>query len=249
MNKVLVILFFMLLTFEAFAKQDSLVIKVIKRDTSIIVQKKFNQKALEAYKADKEFIYIEETNEVEPTWLDRLLNWLGRQFVKLLEWIFGVENASGIFAKILTSIPYIIAAILLFLIVKFFLKVNSKSIINTGTNSAIVNLTNEEELIKNQDLLKLIQQAIAQNNFRLAVRYSYLNMLKQLEQQKLIVWEQQKTNEDYIKEISKQSLKKSFKELTRLYDFVWYGNFEINELEFAKATANFEEVYKLIEKA
>ena len=101
-------------------------------------------------------------------------------------------------------------------------------------------------MIKNKDLFKLIKQAIELKNYRLAVRYYYLNILKQLEGKQLIVYEQQKTNEDYINEISKENIKKSFEKLTRLYDFVWYGNFDINELEFGRVEADFENVNNLI---
>jgi len=80
----------------------------------------------------------------------------------------------------------------------------------------------------------------------LAIRFYYLNIIKQLEDNELIIWEQQKTNEDYIQEISKENIKASFKDLTRLYDFVWYGNFEIDESKFVKVAANFEATTNLI---
>ncbi len=93
-----------------------------------------------------------------------------------------------------------------------------------------------------------MQKAIAQKNYRLAVRYSYLNVLKQLEEKEIISWEQQKTNKDYIQEISEKNIKNSFEKLTRLYDFVWYGKFQINHIEFAKVQANFEKATILINK-
>ena len=46
--------------------------------------------------------------------------------------------------------------------------------------------------------------------------------------------------------ISKENIKASFKDLTRLYDFVWYGNFEIDESKFVKVAANFEATTNLI---
>ena len=127
-----------------------------------------------------------------------------------------------------------------------FLKVNSNSIVSNASNKTIVSITEDEALIKNKDLLKLIKQAIDQKNYRLAIRFYYLNILKQLEDNELITWEQQKTNEDYINEIPKENIKSSFKDLTRLYDFVWYGNFEIDETKFVKVATNFEAITNLI---
>ena len=109
-----------------------------------------------------------------------------------------------------------------------------------------MSITEDEALIKNKNLSNFIQKAIAQKNYRLAVRYYYLLLLQQLEVKELIIWEQQKTNDDYIHEISETNLKSSFSKVTRLYDFVWYGNFEINELEFGSVEAEFEQIKNLI---
>ncbi|UMB61578.1 DUF4129 domain-containing protein [Lutibacter sp. A80] len=243
MQKVLFFIFFLVFSVGAYSQTDSL---SVKKDKSSIVQKKFETNTLEKYKADKDFDYSENTVAKEPTLIERLFNWLSRQLLRFFEWIFGVKYAKGILGTILKVIPYILVGILLFLLIKFFLKVNTSSIVSSASNKAIVSITSDEELIKNKDLPKLIKQAIELKNYRLAVRYYYLNSIKQLEHNKLISWEQQKTNEDYIQEISRETIKSAFTNLTRLYDFVWYGNFEINENEFEKIAANFEAINNLI---
>jgi disulfide oxidoreductase YuzD len=126
--------------------------------------------------------------------------------------------------------------------------VNSNSIVTASKNTPIVSITDEEELIKTKDISKFIEKAIQQKNYRLAVRYYYIHILKQLEQQQFISWEQQKTNDDYSNEISEETIQSSFIKLTRLYDFVWYGNFAINEIEFAKIETDFIEINHLIHK-
>ena len=243
MHKILIFLF-LLFSFSAFAKVDSLVVKI---DNSIVVQKKFNKDNLEKYKVDEDFNYDREVR-TEPNFFQKVFIWLSRLFMQLLEWVFGVKYAKGIFVNILKFIPYLIAGLILFLLFKFFLKVNSNSIISNGSNKPIVSLTEEEDLIKNIDLLELINKAIEKQNYRLAVRYYYLNILKQLELKSHINWEQQKTNEDYIKEITQQKIKSSFENLTRLYDFVWYGNFSINEKEFTQIELDFNRTSTLIQK-
>ena len=243
--RTLLFFFFILFSVGVLAQTDSL---KVKNDKSTIQQKKFNTKNLENYKSSKEFIYEEGTVKAEPSFLERVFNWFIRQLSRLLEWIFGVKYAKGILANILAALPYIIAGIVLFLLFKFFLKVNSNSIIRTAKNKSVVLITEEEELIKTKDILKLIQKAIAQKNYRLAVRYYYINMLKQLEDKHLITWEQQKTNEDYSKEIKHKVIQKSFVNLTRLYDFIWYGNFTINETEFMRVASDFSQITHLIQK-
>ena len=243
MQKILFFILFLGFSVGVFAQADSL---TVKKDKSSIVQKKFDAKALEKYKSDKDFDYSESQVAKDPTLIERLFNWLSRQLLRFLEWIFGVRYAKGILGNILQAIPYIIVGVLLFLLIKFFLKVNSNSIVSNASNKPIVSITEDEALIKHKDLLKLINQAIDQKNYRLAIRFYYLNIIKQLEDNELIIWEQQKTNEDYIQEISKENIKASFKDLTRLYDFVWYGNFEIDESKFVKVAANFEATTNLI---
>ncbi|WP_372745882.1 DUF4129 domain-containing protein [Lutibacter sp.] len=245
MKKLFFLIGFLVISLSCFAQSDSL---TVQKDQEIITQKKFNKSNIDKYKADKDFDYTEIVEVKEPTILDRILNWIGRQIMRFLEWIFGVESAKGIFKTILQILPYIVAGLVLFLLLKFFLKVNSNALVSNANNKSAVTITEEEELIKNKDLSKLILQAFQNKNYRLAVRYYYLQLLKQLEERELIVWEQQKTNEDFSKEIKDLNLNKSFVKLTRLYDFVWYGNFEINELEFTKAVSDFESVTKQLNK-
>ena len=227
------------------ASVDSLTVQT---DKSIIVQKKFEKQELDNYRNSEEFNYVEENLNTEPGFLERVLHWLGRQLLKFLEWLFGVESASGIFSVIVRIIPYLIILGVVLILVKIFLKVNSTNRGSLAKNKPIVNITEEEELIKNKDLPKLIQQAIEQKNYRLAVRFYYLMLLKQLEAKELIVWEQQKTNEDYIKEISKKNIKSIFTNLTHLYDFVWYGNFDLSEIEFSKVESDFQGAAKLLNR-
>ena len=234
-------IFISFFTLSSFAQQDSLKVNY---DSSVIEQRKFDTEQLEKYNADTDFNY--EVKKQEPSALERLLSWLQRKLLRVLEWIFGNEAAQGIFAILVRIIPYLSAAIVLFLILKFFLKVNFSNLISGKTKKTVVTLTEDEELIKNEDLSKLIKKAIHQQNYRLAVRYYYLFTLQKLSNNELIDWQQQKTNEDYIKEIKTTQLKDKFIRSTHLYDFVWYGNFDINELEFVKAEKVFKELSKLI---
>jgi len=219
---------------------------LIKNDTTTIVQKKFNTKSLNAYKTDKDFDYSESTTTQEPTFLERIFNWLSRQFLRFLEWFFGVKYAKGILANILMTLPYIIAALVLFLLIRFFINTQTKSIISTAHNKNIIHFSDDENLLQTDNLNELIYNAMEAKNYRLAVRYLYLLMLKNLKDKELIKWELQKTNEDYIKELSEKSLKKAFENSTRFYDFIWYGNFDINKLQFNNVKLDFERVEEII---
>lgn len=213
-------------------------------DKRTIELKKFDIDKLDDYRTDSDFDYT--IYESKPTIFARIWNWFKRMLTKFFSWLFGADKAVGIVIWILQAIPYIILLIVLLLILKFFLKVNSNSILSGKTEKASVILTEDEEIIKNKDISQLIKKAIADKNYRLAVRYYYLLTLQKLQENELIAWEPQKTNADYINEIKPKEMISKFKDLTHLYDFVWYGNFEINELEFAKVASNFEDLTKRI---
>jgi hypothetical protein len=164
-------------------------------------------------------------------------------FRKILSWFFDdIEVPFDFLISVLKMLPYIISVIVLYLIVRFFLKVNSRSIISGNTNKEIVHIANEEELLNSKDLPRLIGLAIDEENYRLAIRYQYVLLLQQLSDKEIIVWEPQKTNKDYIKEVQHKKIQVAFEEITRFYDFVWYGNFEINSEEYQKGIQSIQKI-------
>ncbi|WP_417800149.1 DUF4129 domain-containing protein [Tenacibaculum sp.] len=212
----------------------------VQYDDTIIEQKKFDAQKIEEYKEKDEFRYIVEKRE--PTILEKIWDWVKRTIIKILSYIFDdITPAVGFLRVVLKILPYVIAGLVLFFIIKFFLKVNARNIIDGKKTKPIVHLSEEEVLIKDKDLPKLIQKAISEGNYQLAVRYYYLLLLKKLSDKELISWQQEKTNEDYIKELSsKKQLYTDFKELTYLYDYVWYGEFFIDKEKFLQAENNFK---------
>ncbi|CAM1363888.1 conserved protein of unknown function [Tenacibaculum soleae] len=216
--------------------------KKVQFDTEFIELKKFDNKKIEAYKQQDAFIYIVEKRE--PTVIEKVWNWFKRTIKKVLSYFFDdISPAMGFLKWVLKILPYIIAGLVLFLIIKFFLKVNARNIIDGKKTTATVSLSDEETLIKEKDLPALIKIAITDGNFKLATRYYYLLLLKKLSEKELIFWQQEKTNEDYIKELaSNKNLYKEFETLTHLYDYVWYGEFLINKEKFLKAEINFKKM-------
>jgi len=210
----------------------------IRIDSSQVIQKKFDQKVLESFKTQDDFNYSIAPNEANV--FERIWAWLGRVVKRMLSFIFDdIGPAVGVLAAIVKAIPWIVLGLLLFFILKFFLKVNTRNATDVLETIPSIQLTNDEELINNMQLNELIAQAIQVKDYRLAVRFYYLLILQKLTDKELIVWQQEKTNEDFIREVAKLKIASDFTEITQLYDFVWYGNFEINEPEFLKATTLF----------
>lgn len=214
--------------------QDSLQVRV---DSSYVDQKSFNETILEEYRKSGDFDY--EKVEQEPTWLERFWNWVKDIIIDILSWLFDdIEPVVGFLGFVLRLLPWIILGIALFLIIKYFVGVKSRSAMDDAKNSSI-HYSDDEELIKRTNLKALLKKALKENDFRLAVRFSYLIILKRLSESKYIEWQQEKTNEDYIRELKGKKIKNDFAESTYWYDFVWYGNFEIDQREYEKASRLF----------
>ncbi|RKF03425.1 hypothetical protein C8N26_1810 [Tenacibaculum lutimaris] len=237
MKQFLFYIAFFICSITLFSQEEK---REVRYDDTIIEQKKFDAQKIEEYKQKEEFIYIVEKRE--PTILEKIWDWLKRTVIKILSYVFDdITPAVGFLRVVLKILPYVIAGLVLFFIIKFFLKVNASNIIDGKRVKPIVHLSEEEELIKDKDLPKLIEQAITEGNYQLAVRYYYLLLLKNLSDKEFISWQQEKTNEDYIKElVSKQQLHSDFKKLTYLYDYVWYGEFSIDKEKFMQAESEFK---------
>jgi hypothetical protein len=233
--KNLIYISFLCFTITLFSQEK---ITGIRIDSSQVIQKKFDQKVLESFKTQDDFNYSIAPNEANV--FERIWAWLGRVVKRMLSFIFDdIGPAVGVLAAIVKAIPWIVLGLLLFFILKFFLKVNTRNATDVLETIPSIQLTNDEELINNMQLNELIAQAIQVKDYRLAVRFYYLLILQKLTDKELIVWQQEKTNEDFIREVAKLKIASDFTEITQLYDFVWYGNFEINEPEFLKATTLF----------
>ena len=130
---------------------------------------------------------------------------------------------------------------MLYVIIRFvgsegFSKVLGKESKVTGE----VNL--EEEHIEDIDIEAFIKESLEQGNYRNALRYQYLNVLKALSSKAVIDWDFQKTNADYYREIKTQTVKEQFKDVSRIYDYVWYGEFPIEHDSYEEAMEQFNQL-------
>jgi hypothetical protein len=99
----------------------------------------------------------------------------------------------------------------------------------------------DKELLESNNLPELITQAEQAGNFRLAVRYRYMKALQDLEGRKLIQLSAHSTNWDYVNKLGGHPLKKQFQFLTRAYEYVWYGEFEINGEQYGYVKTEFQQ--------
>lgn len=240
MKKFLCIALFSLLTFSGISKEkDSLVapaeIKTDQRDNLKPVE--FNREKIEEYKKEDAFDYL--SKEQTESWWSRFKNWMSAKLRHLMEWLFGDYSPGSVLSFLIDVLPYLLLLGFFILVIWLFSKVNPGRKFSGNSKESEVYLSPEEELIKGEDLPALMKKAVKDGNFRLAVRYYYLNELRRLDELKIINYEYQKTNHEYFEEIEDSQLKNEFILITRFYEFIWYGSFKVTEYDFRIAEKSF----------
>ena len=98
----------------------------------------------------------------------------------------------------------------------------------------------DDEHIDENDFEQLLSKAIQNNNFRLATRYHYLLLLKNLSQKQYIEYHKDKTNTAYQFELKEGAIRSGFSYLSYIYTYVWYGEFVIDHPTFATIEKKYE---------
>ena len=242
MNKALYIFVFLLLSFipaEAFA-QDSLKVQI---DSSRVIEKRFSEDLSKKYQGS-EFDYESSLEGEAQNFIARAIYW----FMNKIAETFGLEIDPGTY-KIIELLFYgILIVIALYIIVRLLVGTKASSFFSKKS-SQLAPLNIQEEHIEGVDLDQFIRDALARNNYRLAVRYMYLKVLKELSFRNIISWHFDKTNRDYYKEIEDLKLKDNFKKISYLYDHVWYGEFDLDAVGFANAQLDFDRFTKNMQHA
>jgi uncharacterized protein DUF4129 len=98
-----------------------------------------------------------------------------------------------------------------------------------------------EEDISGIDFDKKIIKAKEETDFRTAVRWLYLKQLHLLNEKNLIAWQPYKTNMDYANELARSVHKQSFKDISKIYEYVWYGKYSVNGQSFQNLEKEFNQ--------
>jgi hypothetical protein len=100
--------------------------------------------------------------------------------------------------------------------------------------------------IHTSDLEGFARHALDKQDYKLAVRLYYLQIIKLLSQNKLIKWKRDKTNRAYINEMKGSDYFKDFRSVTRLFERVWYGDVHLQKSDFEQVRPRFLEFLKKI---
>lgn len=210
------------------------------QDTIYTYSHKFLPKDYKSNYTSNDYIY----EKTAPGFLDILLEKLASLFLKFLQSI-GANTKNLETYK--TVFYFIVAIIAVYIIAKMFLQKEGQWIFRkTKQNNTLVYDT-EVNTIETTNFKEVIQKTTKKQQYRLVVKYYYLWVLQKLSEKDFIELNNLKTNADYQLEIEETKFDAQFKNISYYYNYVWYGEFEIDLDSFQKIEPIFLELLNSID--
>jgi cell division protein FtsL len=141
------------------------------------------------------------------------------------------------------DVKYLFMAIVVVLLIVLivFMIANSKANPNLQSQRiAIEKMDKIEEHIHEVNLEDIFDDFVKAGDYTMAIRISFLKIIKALSEQKMIKWEKQKTNWEYHSELNDHDLRTEFAQMISHFEKVWYGEIQLTEPEFIEVNELFE---------
>jgi uncharacterized membrane protein SpoIIM required for sporulation len=196
---------------------------------SEISPKKFDESAVK--KATKDLSYEEE--EIKRK--QREKNW------------FNFKKKDGIFSAATARIILFVLAAGVIVFVLYLIVKRNLSSRNKELKKKVYSLEEAEENLHEADLEALLDSFLKKGNHSAVVRMYFLILLRDLHEAELISWKKDKTNREYILEMSDTPHAAEFVSLTAIYEWVYFGELPITNGDFNMVQARFRQLIGKIE--
>jgi hypothetical protein len=199
-------------------------------DSFTVKERKLSPGFSDSLKKDGDFWYadaeLKKKEEKKKKSNDKYVPISERSWFQFLLWLIIIGGFAG--------------AIMWYLVdsnVGFFRKKDTKTGSDTGTDEI-------PEDIFAINYQREIDKAAGKGNYRLAVRLMYLRLLKEMSDKNIIQYKQDRTNFDYLMQLSVTRYYDLFFRLTRHYEYSWYGHFDVEETKYRIIAAEFSRFEK-----
>lgn len=189
------------------------------------------------YIDDKEFDYQRDKDHYNffAYWKKKIYEWIA--------WLLGygsVKQMPGLISIMLMIVAGIIVLLVIYFVVRYMMNHSGKWFFQSKNEELELDIHDTAQLIQSADFGSLIKQMEQQGDTRQAIRLYYLWMLKDLKDRQLIDWQPDKTNADYLYELHEEGLRSKFSYLSYLFNYIWYGEFSINDTDYLSARKAFQ---------
>lgn len=210
-------------------------LKKIRMTNEVVFPKKFEEKFQSKYKGE-EFDYT----TIKPR--ESLWEKMRKKIAEIMRSIFGEVDPlkSANYAEIiLRFFAIVIIGLVIYFLLKFLL--NKDGNFFFGKKNKKLNISDQDlkENIHEINFPDSINNFERKKDHRSAIRYQFLFVLKKLSDKKLIDWNPEKTNKDYLAELNNKNQKADFKELVYIFNNVWYGEFEVDDQSYVRFKEKF----------
>ena len=89
------------------------------------------------------------------------------------------------------------------------------------------------------ELQRLLQEALANEDYRGAVRIYFIFIVRDLAEKNWIRWEKEKTNFHYLKEMTGKEEYEDFNITVSYFEYIWYGKRELDAQKFEQVRPKF----------
>lgn len=138
-------------------------------------------------------------------------------------------------AGLIRMLGYLMLLVLVLAIIYVLIKNRPQ---NKRIKPGEIDLDNLQE-IKDVNFQKLLDEALAAQDYRLATRIRFLMVIQSLTERDLLKWKPYKTNRAYTAELSGSPLQPPFRVLARIFENVWYGMSAVSASEYADIDRQF----------
>ena len=219
---------------DGFVANDSNLNK-IPATNELVFPRKFQEKFQSKYKS-AEFDYT----TIQPR--ESLWEKMKKRISELLRSIFGEVDPlkSANYAEIILRIfAIVIIGLVIYFLIKFLLTKDGNFFF--GKKNKKLNIADQDlhENIHEINFPNSIDDFERKKDFRSAIRYQFLFVLKKLSDKKIIDWNPEKTNKDYLAELKNSNQRLQFKELVYIFNNVWYGEFDVEDQSYSRFKEKF----------
>ncbi len=122
---------------------------------------------------------------------------------------------------------------------------------NAGLFRKTSRIQTAEETVETEDMFAIdydrdIRNAETANDYRLATRLQFLRLLRKLADYNIIQYKADRTNLDYLMQLSNSTHYGDFFRLARHYEYTWYGQFEIDTNKYQQVRTEFADLERKI---
>lgn len=204
-------------------------------DSSRVLVRQPDSKFVDSYRSQKEFSYMQPP--LETNFLNQLIEYLKKRFKS--------------WGRFMDVIPLIFKLLMWVSVVFFLIVVVTKTklykLFYTDKEFETPEFAFSNPDDQTMDFDEAIRLQMAQQQYRLAIRLLYLKVISMLRSKEYINFSKEKTNLDYLRDLTDDDLKSRFYEITSIYNHVWYGDVEIAEVQFMRFEQSFQSFYTAID--